>query len=162
MRYHNITKCDMLNGKGLRVVLWVSHCTHNCIGCHNPETHDANSGIPFDSEAYNELCEELDKDYISGITFSGGDPMSPINREEILGLIKKIKKKYPKKTIWVYSGYTWEYLKNIDGVCDIDVLVDGPYVNKLRDVSLQYIGSSNQRIIDVKSTILSGNIILEQ
>lgn len=162
MRYHNITKCDMLNGKGLRVVLWVSHCTHNCVGCHNPETHDANSGIPFDSEAYNELCEELDKDYISGITFSGGDPMSPINRDEILGLIKKIKKKYPKKTIWVYSGYTWEYLKNIDGVCDIDVLVDGPYVNKLRDVSLQYIGSSNQRIIDVKSTILSGDIILEQ
>lgn len=151
----------MLNGKGLRVVLWLSHCTHNCLGCHNPETHDANSGIPFDSDAYNELCEELEKEYVSGITFSGGDPMSPLNRDEVLNLVKKIKDKYPNKTIWVYSGYTWEYLKNIDGVTNIDVLVDGPYVQKLRDVSLKYVGSSNQRVINVKSTVENGKIVLE-
>lgn len=161
MRYHNITKCDMLNGDGLRVVLWVSHCTHNCKGCHNPQTHKADSGIIFDNGALEEIYKELDKDYISGITFSGGDPLSYLNRNEVINLIKDIKGKYPSKNIWLYTGYVWESISHIKGIEYVDVLVDGRYDENLRDVSLNYVGSSNQRIIKVKDTILKGEIVLK-
>ena len=105
MRYHNITKDDMLNGDGLRVVLWVAGCGHHCKGCQNPITWDPNGGIPFDDAAKAEIFEQLDKDYISGITFSGGDPLYEANRADVTALAKEIKERYPKKDIWVYTGY---------------------------------------------------------
>lgn len=103
MRYHNITTDDMLNGDGLRTVLWVAGCNHKCKGCHNPITWDVNGGIPFDDTAKTELFEKLSKDYISGITFSGGDPLHPQNRECIGSLIREVAEKFPTKTIWLYT-----------------------------------------------------------
>ena len=104
MNYHNITKVDMLNGDGLRVVLWLAGCNHMCKDCQNPETWDECGGIPFDNYAKEELFEELGKDYVSGITFSGGDPLFPKNRDEVLSLLQEIDKKFPNKTIWMYTG----------------------------------------------------------
>mgnify|MGYP000069321419 CR=1 FL=1 len=147
MNYHNITKDDMLNGEGLRVVLWVAGCNHRCPGCQNPQTWDVEGGIPFDETAKQELFAELEKPYIDGITFSGGDPVHPCNRQSIYELAREIKEKYPKKTIWVYTGYTYEQIQEINLIKYIDVLVDGPYVESLRDLSLEYRGSSNQRVI---------------
>ena len=107
MRYHNITKDDMLNGDGLRVVLWVAGCNHHCKECQNPITWDVNGGLEFTDAEKKEIFDELDKSYISGITFSGGDPLHPANIDAVTALAKEIRKKYPKKTIWLYSGYEW-------------------------------------------------------
>lgn len=150
MRYHNITKQDMLNGEGLRVTLWVSHCEHNCPECQNPQTHDENSGIPFDKEAKEELFEELSKDYTTGITFSGGDPLSRLNRYEVLGLIAEIKEKFPTKDIWVYTGYLKSDVENLTGFENIDVLVDGKFIKSLSVPSPKWVGSSNQIIHRLK------------
>ena len=111
MNYHNITKDDMLNGDGLRVVLWVAGCNHRCRGCQNPQTWDINSGIPFDNTAKLELFAELDKEYIDGITLSGGDPLHPQNLQSTTKLLKEIKEKYPNKTVWIYTGYTYEQIQ---------------------------------------------------
>ena len=105
MNYHNITKDDMLNGDGLRVVLWVSGCTHHCDGCQNPITWDLAGGIPFDEAAEEELFEALSKPHVSGITFSGGDPLFSTNKGTVFCLCQEIKKKFPTKTIWIYTGY---------------------------------------------------------
>ena len=150
----------MLNGEGLRVVLWVAGCNHHCKGCQNPETWDENGGIPFDKEAEEELFEALDKPYISGITFSGGDPLFPGNRDEVFRLIKKHKKMFPGKNIWLYTGYTWEQIKNLDGIEDIDVIAEGEYVEALNDNNLHWVGSSNQRVIRVKES-LCGSMVYE-
>ncbi len=160
MNYHNITKEDMLNGDGLRVVLWVSGCNHHCKGCQNPITWDEKGGLPFDEEAEKELFEALDKSYIDGITFSGGDPLFPANRSEVFRLIKKCKSLYPQKTIWLYTGYTWEQIKDLDGINDIDVVAEGEFVEELLDNNIQWVGSSNQRVIAVKETLSSNNIVL--
>ena len=146
MNYHNITYEDMLNGEGLRVVLWVAGCNHNCKGCHNPETHDINSGIPFDQKAKEELFDYLNKEYIDGITFSGGDPLHPNNRETVTNLAKEIKIS-TNKTIWLYTGYIYEQIKNLEVMNYIDVLVEGPFILELKDDNLEWRGSSNQRII---------------
>ena len=160
MNYHNITKDDMLNGDGLRVVLWVSGCTHCCDGCQNPETWEVSSGIEFDEAARKELFEALEPDYISGITFSGGDPLHPFNREEVLKLAKEIKEKMPEKTVWLYTGFLFEEIKDAIDLTNIDVLVDGEFKQELNDNNLKWIGSSNQRIIDVQATLKEGNIVL--
>ena len=153
MNYHDIKKCDMLNGDGLRVTLWLSGCSHGCQGCQNPQTHNPNSGIPFDKNAEKELFEALSKDYISGITFSGGDPLYHKNINEVNRLIKKIRKEFPNKTIWLYTGYTLEETtkgpEKFEIVTNCDVVVDGEYIETMRDISLQWIGSSNQRVIDM-------------
>ena len=107
MRYHNITKDDMLNGDGLRVVLWVAGCSHGCRECQNPITWDPNGGLPFTDSERAEIFAELDKDYISGITFSGGDPLHPSNIAEVTALAREIREKYPDKTIWLYTGSLW-------------------------------------------------------
>ncbi|MEG0993999.1 MAG: anaerobic ribonucleoside-triphosphate reductase activating protein [Bacteroidales bacterium] len=159
MNYHNITKCDMLNGEGLRVVLWLSHCIHNCPGCHNQQTHDANSGICFDESALGELFTELQKDYIAGITFSGGDPLSPLNRKPVLELCDQIRREYPTKNIWLYTGFLWEDICGLPGIAQVDVVVDGPFVLAQKDNSLPYRGSANQRIIDVKATFSEGRVV---
>lgn len=160
MRYHNITKDDMLNGDGLRVVLWVSGCEHHCPKCQNPITWDVNDGLIFDDGAKNEVFSELDKDYVTGVTFSGGDPLHTKNRAEITALAGEIREKYPDKTIWMYTGYLWDSVKDLPVMKYVDVLVDGRYVEELRDINLPWRGSSNQNVIDVKKSLKEGKKIL--
>ena len=160
MRYHNITKDDMLNGEGLRTVLWVAGCSHHCPQCHNPVTWDINGGLVFDEQAKEELFEELKKDYVSGVTFSGGDPFHLENREEIGALAKEIREKFPDKTIWLYTGFLWEDIKDLPFLKYVDVLVDGPFVEAEKDVTLHWKGSANQRVIDVKKSLAQGSVVL--
>ncbi len=160
MNYHNITKEDMLNGDGIRVVLWVSGCDNRCNGCHNPITWDKEGGLPFDKNAENELFEALAKPYVEGITFSGGDPIMPYNRDEVMRLVKKCRSDFPNKTIWLYTGLPWEEIKDIKGIELIDVIAEGRFVEELKDNNLKWVGSSNQRVIDVKKTIEIGSIVL--
>ena len=160
MRYHNITKDDMLNGDGLRVVLWVAGCEHKCKECQNPITWDINGGIEFDAAAEKEIEEELAKPYISGITFSGGDPLHVKNRDTITTLAKVYKDNFPDKTIWLYTGYTWDEIDHLPIMKYLDVLVDGEFVLALKDNQLHWKGSSNQRVIDVKKTRETGSIVL--
>lgn len=160
MRYHNITKDDMLNGDGLRVVLWVAGCSHGCEGCHNPITWDINGGLPFDEPAWREICGELEKNYISGITFSGGDPLHEQNREGTKTLIEKIREQFPEKTIWLYTGFEWEEICDLPYLEKIDVLVDGRFVQSLKENTLRWKGSSNQRVIDVKKSLASEEVVL--
>ena len=160
MRYHNITKDDMLNGEGLRVVLWVSGCTHHCKNCHNPITWDITGGLEFDKTAENELFEALNQDHIEGLTLSGGDPLHPLNREETARLIKKTRENFPNKTIWLYTGYLFEDIKDFEGLKYIDILIDGEFMEALKDERLHWIGSSNQRIIDVQKTLSANKIII--
>ncbi len=160
MNYHNITKDDMLNGEGLRIVLWTAGCAHCCDGCQNPETWDVSSGIEFDEEAENELFEKLNHDYISGITFSGGDPLHPFNRDEVLRLAKKVKQLHPNKTVWVYTGYLYEEVVKAIDLTYVDVLVDGEFKKELNDNNLHWVGSSNQRIIDVQKSLKEGKPVI--
>ena len=160
MRYHNITKDDMLNGEGLRSVLWVAGCTHHCKNCHNPITWDINGGIPFDEDAKQELFESLDFDYVSGLTFSGGDPLHPQNREEVFKLAKEVKEKFPNKTVWVYSGFLWDDFKNNPNMKYFDVFCDGEFVEELKDVRIPWVGSSNQRVIDVQKSLANKEVCL--
>lgn len=157
MRYHNITKDDMLNGDGLRVVLWVAGCNHCCKECHNPITWDPDGGIPFDDAARQEIFEQLDKSYISGITFSGGDPLYPGNRPTVRQFCQEIKEKYPQKTIWVYTGDSWEGIKDDPVMKYVDVVVDGEFHVEEKDVKLLWKGSRNQRVIDVQKTLESAD-----
>ena len=160
MRYHNITKDDMLNGDGLRVVLWVAGCEHHCEDCQNPVTWDIDGGLPFDNKAKNELFAELEKEYISGVTLSGGDPLHVENRKEIAELVDEIREKFPQKTIWLYTGYEWDAVKNLPLIEKIDVVVDGQYKKDLRDVNLPWRGSSNQNVIDVSESLALDRVVL--
>lgn len=160
MRYHNITKDDMLNGDGLRVVLWVAGCSHCCPECQNPITWDPNGGILFDEEAKAELFEELKKDYVSGITFSGGDPLHVRNEGDVTALAREIRMKFSEKTIWLYTGGSWDFVKNREVVRYLDVLVDGEYECAKRDTQLHWRGSSNQRVINVQESLRLGKVVL--
>lgn len=161
MNYHNITTEDMLNGPGLRTVLWVAGCEHHCKNCHNPETWDKESGVYFGAEDKAELFEKLGKDFIEGITFSGGDPLATYNRRKVTNLAKEIRETFgDSKTIWLYSGYTYEDIKHLKIMEYLNVLVDGKFIEELKDTDLHWRGSSNQRIIDVKKTRESNNIVL--
>ena len=147
MRYHDITKDDMKNGDGLRAVLWVSGCEHACPGCQNPITWDPDDGLIFDEKAKEELFDILSKDYISGLTLSGGDPLFPGNRSDILKLLKEVKESFPEKTVWCYTGYTYEDIKDLEHMKYIDVLVDGRFIESLKDNKYEWAGSTNQRVI---------------
>lgn len=160
MRYHNITKDDMLNGDGLRVVLWVAGCSHNCEECQNPITWDPQGGIPFTEKEKAEIFEELGKSYVSGITFSGGDPLNGANEPEVVELAREIREKFPEKTIWLYTGFTWEYVKRREIARYLDVLVDGRYVKALRDPQLHWRGSANQKVIEVQPSLRQGKLVL--
>ena len=153
MRYHNITKDDMLNGDGLRAVLWLSGCDHHCAGCQNPLTWDPNGGLLFDQKAKEELFDILKRPYISGITFTGGDPLHIANISDVEKLIYEIKERFPDKTIWLYTGDKWEDIKALPFIKDVDVVVDGEFIKDLKDNLLQWKGSKNQRVIDVKKTL---------
>lgn len=160
MNYHDIRSCDMLNGKGLRVVLFVSGCSHGCKSCHNPETWNPKSGIPFNQKAVNEIYDELKLDYIDGLTLSGGDPLHPDNLDTIYDLVSDVKRDFPKKTIWIYTGYTLQELledNSRDGIKrreilkKCDTLVDGKFVESLSSNDYPFAGSTNQNIIDLKN-----------
>ncbi len=162
MNYHNITKDDMLNGDGLRTVLWVSGCTHHCHNCQNPITWDVNGGIPFDKDAEDELFAELSKPYIEGITFSGGDPLHPFNRDEVFRLAKRIREELPTKNIWLYTGYLWEEICEIPEIELLDVVAEGKFIQDLFDPKLHWVGSSNQRVINVQETLKENRIIIHK
>ena len=163
MKYHNITHDDMLNGQGLRVVLWVSGCSHRCDECQNPITWNPEKGLEFDEDAEKELLDDLKKNYIEGVTFSGGDPLYIQNRDEITRLAKKIKEEFPSKNIWLYTGYLWEEICELEIIKYVDVIVDGPFKIELKDIKLHWKGSSNQRVIDVQQSVNCGKVtILEE
>jgi len=170
MNYHKLTKYDIANGVGIGLVLWVSGCSLSCENCHNPQTHDFNSGTPFTKDTMQELLESLDKPYISRLTLSGGHPFESENLETVREIVNTVKQKLPNKTIWIYTGFRWEkvvqcityseenrqyddILKDI--ILKTDVLVDGRYKEGLRDITLPFRGSSNQRLIDVQATLNS-------
>ena len=154
----------MLNGEGLRVVLWVSGCNHHCKGCHNPQTWGVDSGKEFTNKDMIELLAEIDKEYISGLTISGGDPLHPDNWETVHLICKVVKTSFPDKTVWVYTGYKWEEI--VQDLCFtdfaeyVDVIVDGEFVEELAEVNYPYAGSTNQRIIDVQESLKQGEVIL--
>ena len=181
MNYHTITYPDQNNGDGLRVVLWLSGCSHHCYNCQNPQTWDVNSGIPFDESAKEELFRELDKDYISGLTLSGGDPLHEANLDGVLDLVNEIRLSFPNKSIWIYSGFYWEeifepsftnqsgkwinnYLKQCEKrkqiISKCDIMVDGVYIDSQRDITLKWRGSSNQSVIDIRQSLQNGEIVL--
>lgn len=165
MNFHNITHNDMNNGDGLRVVLWLAGCEHHCKCCQNPVTWDPNDGLEFDNDALDEIEKELEKSYVSGITFSGGDPLHPHNRHAVFALCNYIKNKYPKKTIWLYTGYTWEFISSsnlITYLKNVDVIVDGRFEDELKDVNYHWAGSTNQKVINIKKSIEKGEIILHE
>lgn len=160
MRYHNITKDDMLNGEGLRGVLWLAGCSHHCPECQNPITWDACGGLPFDEEAKKELFEYLERPYVSGLTLSGGDPLFMGNRDEVGSLIAEVKEQFPEKTIWMYTGYNWEEICDLPYIKLVDVLIDGKFIVAQKNIKLHWRGSANQRVIDVKKTLKSGEVVL--
>ena len=170
----------MNNGDGLRVVLWLSGCSHHCYNCQNPQTWNPDSGIPFDESAKQEIFNELSKDYISGITFSGGDPLYENNLDEVLKLVKEIRISFPEKTIWLYTGYDFdllnskyneykytpfaanadEWLTRWEIISNVNVLVDGEYIDEQKDLTLKWRGSKNQRVIDVKQSLAQNKVVL--
>ena len=166
MNYEKIDKCSVSNGSGVRAVLWISGCGIHCRNCHNQQTWDFNSGIPFTEETMQELLYDLSKPYIKGCTLSGGHPLDPHNAPKVLEIVKRVKMVFPNKDIWIYSGYVWEDIIKDETLREIlkytDVLVDGAYVDELRDISLAFRGSSNPRIIDVPKSLKQNKVILWQ
>ena len=166
MNYEKVDKCSVSNGAGVRTVLWVSGCDVHCHNCHNPQTWDFNSGIPFTDDSMQEILYDLSKPYIKGLTLSGGHPLDPHNAPKVLEIVKRVKMVFPNKDIWIYSGYVWEDIIKDETLREImrytDVLVDGAYIDELRDISLQFRGSSNQRIIDVPKSLEQNKVILWQ
>lgn len=157
MNYLDIKHCNMVNGEGLRTVIWLAGCDRNCPGCFSPHTHDPNGGMPFDDKAREELFADSDKDWCSGITLLGGDPLYPGNRAGSIALAKEYKERFPNKTVWMYTGYCWSEILADPTMSDIikyvDVICDGPFVESLKDPSIEWVGSSNQHVIDVKQRL---------
>lgn len=161
MRYADITTCDLANGKGLGVVLWCQGCSLNCSGCQNKCTHAAAEGREFTKKEEDLIISELAKPQIKRLTLSGGHPLEPYNIDACLELCKRVKSLYPTTQIWCYTGWLWEDVKDLELVkFYVDVLVDGPYVEELRDVTLPWRGSLNQMVIDVKASIKNNSITL--
>ena len=170
MNYAAIKNCDIANGPGVRVSLFVSGCTHRCKGCFNEVAWDFNYGQPFTQDTIDEILKMLSPDYVKGITLLGGEPFEPENQPAILDLLRKIKSQYPDKSVWAFSGYLfdkdilsgrlgpWEITKEY--LSYVDVLVDGPFVESKKDLSLRFRGSSNQRIIDVPASLSKDEVVL--
>ena len=154
MRYNKIRKMDISNGEGIRVSIFMQGCTFNCKNCFNPETHDFKGGKEFTDETIEEVLKLCELEHIQGLSILGGEPMHPNNIEGTTKLAKKFKEKFPNKTLWVWSGFTFEeYLKDKEALKYIDVLIDGQYVDELRNPTLKWRGSSNQRVIDVQKRL---------
>ena len=171
MNYAEIKYCDIANGLGVRVSLFVSGCTHKCKNCFNKVAWDFNYGNPFTDEVQNEILKNCEPDYIAGLTILGGEPFEPENQPAILEFLKKFKERFPQKNVWCFSGYTYEQLtgqensrcftENTEKILSmVDVLVDGEYIDELRSLMLKFKGSSNQRVIDLKKTRANKEITL--
>ena len=171
MNYGNIKECDIADGPGVRVSLFVSGCRHHCKGCFNEETWNFNYGQPYTEETEAEILNSLDSNFIQGFSLLGGEPFEPENQVELVKLLKKVRETYPKKDIWCYRGYLFDR-DMIPGGCVhtnvtdemlsyIDVLVDGEFKEALKDVTLVFRGSQNQRIINVKESKKQGKVVLE-
>lgn len=170
MNYAGIKKLDVANGPGLRVTLFVSGCTHHCKGCFNKETWDFNYGEPFTEEIEEEIMKELRRPQIAGLTLLGGEPFERVNQQGLLPLVQKAKKEFPEKPLWCFTGYDfekdilgrmvteWEETKEL--LSYIDILVDGKFVEELKDLNLRFKGSSNQRTIQVQESLKEGKIVL--
>lgn len=170
MYYGNIKKSDIANGPGVRVSLFVSGCTHHCKGCFNEETWNFKYGEPFTEKTEEKILDLLKPSYISGLTVLGGEPMEYVNQKDLLPFLKKVKETYPDKTIWCYTGYVyerdllgrmvpkWKITKDILEL--IDVLVDGPFIEEQKDITLLFRGSANQRLIDVPKSLATGEVVL--
>lgn len=170
MNYGAIKKLDIANGPGLRVSLFVSGCTHHCPGCFNPETWNFNYGKPFTRETEDEIMTMLNSAYVDGLSLLGGEPFEPVNQEGLLPLLRRVREAYPGKTVWCYTGYTLEQdlLKPSRARCQytdemlslIDVLVDGEFIEAKKNIRLKFRGSENQRVIDLKATLKTGQTVL--
>jgi anaerobic ribonucleoside-triphosphate reductase activating protein len=169
MHYGAIKNCDIANGEGVRVTLFVSGCTNRCKNCFQPQTWDFEYGQPFTAETENTLLELLKPDYISGLTVLGGEPFEPSNQSALLPFLRRVRETYPQKNIWCFSGFTYEELKQEGSHprCEttdamlalLDVLVDGRFVEELKDISLRFRGSSNQRLIDMNKSREAGALV---
>lgn len=163
MRYNKIRKMDIANGPGVRVSIFEQGCTFNCENCFNPETHDFNGGQEFNENTLHKVLDLCSNQYITGLSILGGEPLHPKNITATTELAKAFKEKYPNKNLWVWSGFLFDRdLKNKDILQYIDVLVDGQYVDALRNPTLKWRGSSNQRVIDVQKSLKEGTIILKE
>lgn len=173
MNYGEIKKHDIANGRGIRVSLFVSGCRHKCKGCFNPETWDFCYGKEFTTQTESEILEALTPAYIEGLSLLGGEPFEPENQPTLLELLKKVRTKLPDKTVWCYSGYTFEELAGLvpssafTGITKellslIDILVDGKFVQEKKNISLKFRGSENQRILDVKKSLASTSPVYAQ
>jgi len=170
MHYGEIKNCDIANGEGVRVSLFVSGCTNHCENCFQPQTWDFCYGNPFTAETEEYLLSLLAPDYINGLTLLGGEPFEPENQRALLPFLRRVREQFPKKTIWAFSGFTLEEMRREgsyvrcevtdDLLALVDVLVDGRFVQALYDISLRFRGSSNQRIIDIPATLARGEIVL--
>ncbi len=170
MNYAEIKKTDIANGEGVRVSLFVSGCRRGCKNCFNKIAWDFSYGKPFTEEVEEELLAALSPDYIAGLTLLGGDPMEPENQRALLPFVKKVRARLPKKNIWCYTGYTYQAgeIAEPQANCEVtrelislfDVLVDGRFVEELKDIRLKFRGSSNQRVIDVKRSLSENNVVL--
>lgn len=160
MRYNTIRQLDIVNGKGCRVSLFVQGCSFNCPGCFNTVAKDFEGGKEFTEQTMQLLLELAEPSYISGLSVLGGEPLHPQNRRATLEVVRKFKEKYPDKTVWLWTGYLLEDVFEDLVDSQIDVIVDGRFVEELKDLRLKYRGSSNQRIIDLKETIRTGEIVL--
>lgn len=159
MNYAKIVPCDIANGPGVRATIFCTGCLHHCHGCHNPQTWDPNAGQPFTDETLDKIVDLLRPDYIQGLTLTGGDPLYPENRKEIGNIIHRICHEFgTTKDIWLWTGYKWEEIWNQNDLemsilAGIDVLVDGPFIEAEKDISLPYMGSKNQRVIDIRQSL---------
>ena len=172
MNYATIKWTDIANGEGVRISLFVSGCTHRCKNCFNEVAWDFHYGQPFDEEVQEKILQELNSNFIAGLSLLGGEPLEPQNQQALLPFVKKVKKKYPNKTIWCYTGFVLdektgilkETHKNTEVTKELislfDVLVDGAYVEELKDIRLKFRGSSNQRVIAVQETLQKGECVL--
>ena len=160
MRYAKIRKMDISNGPGVRVSIFFQGCAFHCKNCFNPETWDFDGGLEFNDSVIDQIIELCKEDHITGLSMLGGEPMHPNNIEGTLKLAKRFKKEYPKKNIWVWSGFLFDALKDKEVLKYIDVLVDGQFVDEKKDLRLKWRGSSNQRVIDVQKSLKQGKVVL--
>lgn len=167
MNYADIKRVDVANGPGVRVSLFVSGCTHHCEGCFNPETWNFDFGAPFGQEQIDQILSLMAPDYIQGLSLLGGEPFEPENQAAVLELVRQMKERFPEKDLWCYSGYLFEGLR--DGrvgdhsrslLEQLDVLVDGPFIQDQKDLGLRFRGSRNQRVIDVPRSLEAGRVVL--
>lgn len=160
MYFGKINKTDIANGPGVRVSLFVSGCRNRCKGCFNRETWDFHYGEEFTSETWYEILYAMSPDYIAGLSILGGDPFEPENIETVTDLCRDIRRAYPDKTIWIYTGCLYENFKDLEIMDYIDVLVDGPFIESEKDLRLAFRGSRNQRIIDIQASRRAGSVVL--